>query len=97
MEVTEEQVKIKHLQGKTNDKNRSLKMQMIMDYKYIEQLLERYWNCETSLEEEDILRTFFSQKDIPAELLPYQALFAYGQTEKKANVLETTSTNESCR
>ena len=28
-----------------------------MDYKYIKQLLERYWNCETSLEEEDILRT----------------------------------------
>ena len=30
-----------------------------MDYKYIEQLLERYWNCETSLEEEQILRSFF--------------------------------------
>ena len=30
-----------------------------MDYKYIEQLLERYWNCETSLEEEQILRAFF--------------------------------------
>ena len=58
-----------------------------MDYKYINQLLERYWNGETTLEEEEILRAFFSQKDIPAELLPYQALFAYGQTEKKANVL----------
>ena len=30
-----------------------------MDYKYIEQLLERYWNCETSVEEEQILRIFF--------------------------------------
>ena len=39
-----------------------------MDYKYIEQLLERYWNCETSLEEEAILRMFFSQDDIPAEI-----------------------------
>ena len=38
-----------------------------MDYKYINQLLERYWNCETSLEEEGILRAFFSQKDVPAE------------------------------
>ncbi len=46
-----------------------------MDYKYIEQLLQRYWECETSLEEEAILRTFFSQKDIPAELLPYACLF----------------------
>ena len=58
-----------------------------MDYKYIEQLLERYWNCETSLEEEDILRTFFSQKDIPAHLLPYQALFVYEQKEVSTHVL----------
>ena len=33
-----------------------------MDYKYIEQLLERYWDAETTLEEENILRTFFRQK-----------------------------------
>ena len=46
-----------------------------MDYKYIEQLLERYWNAETSLEEESILRTFFSQKDIPAEMEHLRALF----------------------
>ena len=25
-----------------------------MDYKYITQLLERYWNCTTSLEEDQI-------------------------------------------
>ena len=36
-----------------------------MDYKYINQLLERYWAAETTLEEEKILRTFFSQTDIP--------------------------------
>ena len=40
-----------------------------MDYKYIEQLVERYWNCETTTEEERILRTFFSQKDVPVQLL----------------------------
>ena len=40
-----------------------------MDYKYIEQLLERYWNCDTTLEEEQILRTFFSQKEVPANNL----------------------------
>ena len=48
-----------------------------MDYKYIEQLLERYWQCETSLQEEAILRTFFSQEDVPAELMQYKALFTY--------------------
>ena len=30
-----------------------------MDYKYIEQLIERYWECETSQQEEDILRACF--------------------------------------
>lgn len=54
-----------------------------MDYKYINQLLERYWNCETSLEEEGILRAFFSQKDVPAELRQYLPLFAYQQLEAK--------------
>ena len=46
-----------------------------MDYKYINQLLDRYWKAETSLEEEEILRAFFSQDELPAELKPYQALF----------------------
>ena len=50
-----------------------------MDYKYIEQLVERYWNCETTTEEERILRTFFSQKDVPVQLLQYRDLFAYQQ------------------
>ena len=50
-----------------------------MDYKYIEQLLERYWACETTLQEEAILRTFFSQEDIPEALRKYQALFTYEQ------------------
>ena len=58
-----------------------------MDYKYIEQLLEHYWKCETSLEEEKILRAFFSQKEIPAELLRYKELFIYGQTAKENDVL----------
>lgn len=58
-----------------------------MDYKYIEQLLERYWKCETSLEEEEILRTFFSQKDVPADLLPFRDLFVYEHSEKKEMVL----------
>lgn len=58
-----------------------------MDYKYIEQLLERYWNCETSLEEEQILRTFFSQKEVPASLLKYKDLFCYEQTETADDTL----------
>ena len=48
-----------------------------MDYKYIEQLLERYWQGETALQEEAILRAFFSQENVPAELQKYKELFTY--------------------
>ena len=58
-----------------------------MDYKYINQLLDRYWKGETSLEEEEILRAFFSQDELPAELKPYQALFSYEMGEAKQETL----------
>lgn len=58
-----------------------------MDYKYIEQLVERYWACETTLEEEQILRVFFSQQDVPAELAEYRDLFAYEATEPATDTL----------
>ena len=58
-----------------------------MDSKYIEQLLERYWKCETTLEEEEILRMFFSQKEVPANLLPFRDVFVYENNEKKQQVL----------
>lgn len=47
-----------------------------MDYKYIEQLLERYWACETTLEEEQILRAFFLQENLPSHLSAYRDIFA---------------------
>ena len=52
-----------------------------MDYKYIEQTLERYFNAETSLEEERILRAFFSQQDIPQELEQWRGLFTSADDE----------------
>lgn len=49
-----------------------------MDYKYIEQLVERYFQCETTLQEEQILRAFFAQDetDVPAGLRQYRPVFA---------------------
>lgn len=58
-----------------------------MDYKYIEQLLERYWRCETSLQEEEILRLFFSQEEVPTNLVPYKDLFIYEQEQKDTDIL----------
>ncbi|MBR1801250.1 MAG: hypothetical protein IJ767_07170 [Bacteroidaceae bacterium] len=52
-----------------------------MDYKYIEQLIERYWNAATTPEEEQILRLFFRQSDIPQPLLRYKDLFGYEMAE----------------
>ena len=57
-----------------------------MDYKYIEQLLESYFACTTTLQEEQILRSFFSQEDVPGHLAQYADLFNY-ENEEKAETL----------
>lgn len=48
-----------------------------MDYKYIEQLLDRYFESGTTLAEERILKAFFSQHDVPSHLVQYADLFDY--------------------
>lgn len=58
-----------------------------MDYKYIKQLLDRYFLGNTSLEEEKILKAFFSQQEIPAELESYKCYFEYLDDEKEADKL----------
>lgn len=47
----------------------------MMDYTYISQLIDRYFEAETSLEEEKILRAFFAQNDVPAEFEVYAEIF----------------------
>ena len=59
-----------------------------MDSKYIEQLLERYWQCETSLEDEAELRAFFSGSDVPKHLLRYKDLFVYQQLQQEVHLGE---------
>ncbi len=61
-----------------------------MDYKYIEQLLEAYWDCRTTIEEERILRTFFQQEVLPEQLAPYRHLFCYEAKQQKATYLDKT-------
>ena len=58
-----------------------------MDYKYIEQLLDCYFECETTLEEEQILRAFFAQEDIPVRLLAYREMFAEQAMAKNSESL----------
>ena len=56
-----------------------------MDYKYIEQLLDRYFEAETTLKEEQILKAFFEQgeEELPTELRQYRALFVAMQSEEQ--------------
>lgn len=54
--------------------------------KTIESILDKYWQGETSLEEENQLRTFFNQPHVPNHLKVYQPLFAYQNEEQQKRV-----------
>lgn len=53
-----------------------------MNNEYIHTLLNKYWNCETSVEEEQELRDFFLGANVPPELTPYIPLFIYLDEEQ---------------
>jgi hypothetical protein len=59
----------------------------------IKRLLERYWQCETSPEEERDLRLFFSKGDFSEELKPYQPLFI--RTNKWSEIKTDTALKKS--
>jgi len=58
-----------------------------MDYKFIEQLVERYFEAQTTLQEEEILRIFFSQEELPAGMEAIAALFAMEQADRQVEML----------
>lgn len=51
-----------------------------MDSKQLEQLLEKYWNCETSLEDEKVLRDYFNGSEVPQHLKETASLFQFSKT-----------------
>lgn len=65
-----------------------------MDSKHIEELLERYWNCETSLEEEQQLREYFSHGKVPETLTETKALFRYFEDQKKKTISDVAFDGE---
>jgi len=56
-----------------------------MDSKQIEQLLEKYWNCETSLEEERTLRDYF-RGQVPENLNEVASLFRYFESQQQKEI-----------
>jgi hypothetical protein len=61
-----------------------------MDSRKIEELLNRYWNCETSLEEETQLREYFLAGNVPEEQKEAAALFQYFHASRNQPVPEVT-------
>lgn len=59
-----------------------------MNNRQIHNLLEKYWNCETSLEEEKELHRFFTADDVPEEFHQYLPLFSYIKEEQSAILSE---------
>lgn len=57
-----------------------------MDSKQVEELLQRYWRCETTVEEEVRLRYFFCREDVPMHLRRYRSLFTYQQQQREENL-----------
>lgn len=58
-----------------------------MDSKRLDELLKKYWDCQTSLEEEQELHNYFGQDNVPEELAPTASLFRYFE-EQKQNSLQ---------
>ena len=59
-----------------------------MDSKQLEQLLEKYWSCETSLEEEQQLRDYFRGQTVPESQKDAAELFRFLDTEKNKSLNE---------
>ena len=57
-----------------------------MDFKHFEILLEKYWKCETSLEEERELRQFFKNENMPENLKEAADLFRYFEAQQNQTI-----------
>lgn len=60
-----------------------------MDLDRIERLLAKYWECETSLEDEKELRAFFSQPNVPEKLRSVAPLFEFYEEELQSKALDS--------
>jgi len=54
-----------------------------MDSKRLDELIEKYWQCQTSLEEEQELCGYFTNNQVADESLPAAVLFRYFENQKK--------------
>ena len=57
-----------------------------MELANIEKLVEKYENAETSLQEEAILKNYFTKEDVAPHLQEYKFMFAYFNTAKAEKI-----------
>ena len=57
-----------------------------MDHKMTRQLLDKYFDGKTSLQEEAQLRRAFQTEELPEDLQPFRPLFRYFQEEQPASL-----------
>ena len=51
-----------------------------MELANIERLLEKYLNAETTIEQEKLLKKYFSEGNVASHLKEYESLFGYFST-----------------
>lgn len=54
-----------------------------MELKLVEQLLEKYFQGDTTIAEEKQLKAYFSSNDVAPHLVKYQSLFGYFEIQKE--------------
>ena len=57
-----------------------------MDSNRLDELLQKYWNAETSLEEEQELKMFFTTEPIPEQFRETASLFRYFEMQKNVGL-----------
>ena len=60
-----------------------------MESENIKKLLEKYWECSASEQEEEKLKEFFTQENVPEEFAEYKPLFQYFHQEKQTKLDES--------
>jgi hypothetical protein len=61
-----------------------------MDSEKIDELINKYWNCETTLEEEQQLQAYFSSSSIPEHLKETALLFRYFNEQKHKSLTDVS-------
>lgn len=65
------------------DNSMKIRMKYKMTFEQADQLIERYYDGLTSVEEEKKLLKFLSQSNLPARYEPEQAIFGYFKPQQK--------------